>query len=366
MLIISNLCYGQKQFHITVQFVPKLDSTEFLAFFDNGKGGKTIPVSLKNGKIEISSEVYSKWAILNLYSPANSSQKTYFITEDESSIIYSVDNKSAKDYPFVNSKLINALELRDCEEMKKLIAYTQKESKDVNDFHDKYKTKLRTNDSLMAIYKQKDKISLNKLLNFIKLNSDRYIYFRYFNLVFQEKQNIEADSLLQFYKENLYPKYPDLLEAKYILDRLTDRSISESIKINQPAPEFTTTDINGKKFSLRELRGKYVLINLWATWCGPCVAELPLFTKLRNDFSKDQLEIISLSVDSKKEDMEKGIKKYGLNWTNVFRDMRLVAKYQISGAIPLTFLIDKEGKLVFMHVGSLSNTDELRNLLMKK
>jgi peroxiredoxin len=218
----------------------------------------------------------------------------------------------------------------------------------------------------MAIYKQKDKILCNKILDFIKLNSDQYIYFRYFNFVFQEKQNIKADSLLQFYKENLYPKYSNLLEAKCILDRLTDLSISESIKLNQPAPEFTTTDITGKKFSLRELRGKFVLINLWATWCGPCVAELPLFTKLRNDFSKDQLEIISISVDNTNDDLEKGIKKYGLNWTHVFKDMSLINKYHISSAVPLTFLIDKEGRIVFMQVGSLSDTNELRKLLMKE
>lgn len=366
MLIISNLCYAQKQFHITVQFVPKLDSTEFLAFFDNGKGSKNIPVSLKNGKIEISSEVYSKWAMLTIIFPANSSQKTYFIKEEESSIIYSVDNKSAKDYPFINNKLINALELLDCKEMKKMIDYVQKESKDVTDFYDKHKTELRTNDSLMTIYKQKDKILYNKILDFIKLNNDQYIYFRYFNFVFQEKQNIEVDSLLQFYKENLYPKYSDLFEAKYILDHLTDQSISESIKLNQPAPEFTTTDITGRKFNLSQLRGKYVLLNFWATWCGPCVAELPLIKKVRDDFPEDQLEIISVSEDNTKRDLENGIKKYGLNWTHVFKDMRLVTKYQISGGIPLTFLIDKEGRIVFLHVGSLSDTDELRKLLIKK
>ncbi len=377
-LFILGLCNGQKQFHILIQFVPKLDSSNIVASIDDGKGLGDFPVKIKDGNIEINCKVYSKWATLNLVSPVTSNQKTYFITNEVSKIIYSIDNKTAKDYPFVNGKLTNAIELTNCPEIKRLMDYTLKERKDLHDFQEKHKAELKTNDSLMSIYKQKDKIFEKKSLEFIKLNNNQYFYLWYFNLAYKNSEYIKADSLLQYFKEAFYPKYKDLFEAKLIVDYImtppskryntsTDfYALAQLLKLNQIAPDFTTTDISGRKFSLSQLKGKYVLLNFWATWCGPCVKELPLFKKLRDDFSESQLEIISISEDNTKEALEKGIKKYSLNWTHVYRDMGLINKYQISSAIPLTFLIDKEGKLVFMQVGSLSNTDELRKLLISK
>ena len=357
---ISTLCFSQKQFHITIQFVPKLDTNNIEVMFDDGKGFSRFPVSVKNGIIDINTKVYSKFASLNLRSPITSNSKTYFITKEESSIIYYWDNKSVKDYPFVNNKITNAIEITNCIEIKKWLDYTQKERKDLADFEENHKAELNTNDSLKSIYNQKDKLDLKKSLDFIRLNSDQYFYLWFFNLQLKDRQSIEADSLLQYYKDVLYPKYKDLFEAKFLLDFLQARTL----KINQPAPDFTTTDISGRKFSLKQLRGKYVYINIWATWCGPCVAELPLIKKLRDDFPEDQLEMISISEDGTLAKLENGIKQYGLNWTHVFQDKALINKYQISGGIPLSFLIDKEGKLVFLQEGSLSDTKKLRKLMI--
>jgi peroxiredoxin len=375
ILIISNLCYGQKQFHITIQFEPKLDSTEFLALVDDGKGASEYPIRIKDGKIEIKCNVYSKYAYLSIYSPSTKNQKSYFITKEASSITFYGKNKSAKDYPFVNGKLINAVEIINTAEAKKLQRYVQKEQEDFTNFNKKNGSKLRTNDSLMSIYSQKEKKYEKKCLDYIRLNSNQYFCLWVFNIELKNSKNFPTDSLLGFYKDVLYPKYKNLFEAKQTFEYLstppskrkqypTDYyALNPLLKINQMAPDFTARDMSGKKISLSQLRGKYVLLNFWATWCGPCVRELPLFNKLKNDFPEDQLEIISISEDRAKADCEKGIKEYGLNWTNIYQDKELISKYKVFNGIPSTFLIDKEEKLVFMHVGSLSNTDELRKLL---
>lgn len=376
-LFISTQSFAQKQFHITIQFVPKLDTNNIKIMFDDGKGVSNFPVVDKNGKIEINCKVYSKYAYLNLHSPVTKSQKAYLITKETASITYYVNDKFVKDYPFVNSKLLNVIDLFDCKESKEIVAFTQKERKDLRDFREKYQDELTKNDSLKSIYWEKGKILEKKHLDFIKLKSDQYYYLWYFNFSFRNSEYFSADSLLKFYKVTLYPKYKNLFEAKRTLEYLetppakrklytTDfYAIAPLLKLNQMAPEFTSTDLSGRKFSLKQLRGKYVLLNFWATWCPPCVQELPLFCKLRVDYPEDQLEMISISSDRSKADCEKGIKKYGLTWTNVFNDVELIKKYEISDGIPLTFLIDKDGKLVYMHVGGLNNTEELRKLLMK-
>jgi peroxiredoxin len=372
-LLISTLSFAQKQFHITIQFVPSGNLNEMKLMLDDGKGTSRFPTIVKNGKIDINLKVYSKYAYLNIYSPASKNQKAYLITKEVSSITYYGNNKSSIDYPFSNGKLVNVIDLFNCKQVKEIVDYTQKERMDFKGFREKYQAEFKTNDSLLYVYKQKGKILDKKYLEFIKSKSDQYFYFWYFNFGFKDSEFIETDSLLQFYKEFLYPKYKNLFEAKRALAYLSTPPAKRNqtttdfyskvnlVAINQPAPEFTTTDISGKKFSLKELRGKYVLLNFWATWCGPCVEELPLFNKLRNDFPQEQLEMISISSDRKMADLENGIKKYNLNWTNVYQDEALLNKYQLSGEIPMTFLIDKDGKLVLMQVGASSDLYERIN-----
>jgi len=360
-LFISTLSFAQKQFHITIQFVPKLDTNNIKIIMEVGKGWHNIPVVVKNRKIEIDCKVFSKYAYLSISSPTTSNQKAYFITNEVSSLIFYGNDKSAKDYPFVNGKLINAIEIINSDEAKKLKHYVQKEKKESDDFEQKNGSSKYMSDSLMSIYKHVGALYDKKLMDFIKLNSNQYFSFWVFRIQLASSENINVDSLLLFYQKVLYPKYKNLFEAKYTLEYLKGRTF----KINKPAPDFVTKDITGKTITLKQFRGKYVFINIWATWCVPCVEELPLIKKLRDDFSEEQLVMISLSEDLTKASLENGIKQYGLNWTNVYRDFDLINKYQFSSGIPLSFLIDKEGKLVFMHNGGLIDTDELRKLLMK-
>ena len=378
LLFISTLSFAQKQFHITIQFVPKLDTNNLVLWVDDGKGTGQFPARVKNGKVEINLPVYSKYVWLNMYSPSFKSQKSYFFTNEESSVIFFGKKKSEKDYPFVNGKLTNAVEIINSPEAKKLKLFVQKEQEDFDNFKSKNGTLLKSSDSLMSIYKQKEKTTEKKVLDFIRINSDQYFSFWLFNIQFKDSKTIPGDSLLRFYKDVLYPKYKDLFEGKKLLDYLLTNpylriqtgtnyyALNPLMKVNQMAPDFTTTDMMGKKFSLKQFRGKYVLINFWATWCGPCVRELPLFNKLRADFPVDQLEMISVSEDRAKADCINGIKEYGLNWTNVYQDKELIDKYDFENGIPKTFLIDKEGRLVFMFCGSLDNTEELRKFLLKK
>ena len=360
-LLISTLTFAQKQFHITIQFVPKLETNNIKIIMEVGNGVQHIPVVVKKGKIEIDCKVFSKYAYLSISSPTTSNQKSYFITNEVSSLIFYGNDRSAKDYPFVNGKLINASEIINSNEAKKLSLYVQKEQKDVDDFEQKNGNSRFMNDSLMSIYKHVGALYDKKLMDFIELNSNQYFSFWVFRMQIATSESTNADSLLLFYQKVLYPKYKNLFEANYTMEYLNGRAL----KINSSAPEFTTTDITGRKISLNQFRGKYVLLNFWATWCGPCVEELPLFNKLRTDFPQEQLEMISISSDSKMANLENGIKKYNLNWTNVYQDEALLNKYQLSGGIPMTFLIDKEGKIAFMQVGSLSDTEELRKLLIK-
>jgi peroxiredoxin len=359
-LLISSITYAQKQFQITIRFVPKLDTNDIEIQIFDGKNTIGEPSIYRNGKIEINAPVFSKYAALFISSKRPSTPKSFLITKDRSTITYCVTkDTSQNDFPYDVTNAINAIELLKCEEVIRLRNFARNELQDVKAFKEKHQNNLVKSDSLLLLYKQKSKDLFRNNLEFIKRNSDKYFYLWYFNLVLKNHVDIDADSLLLFYKETLYPRHKNKFEAEWVLNYLQARTL----EIGNPAPDFTAKDIKEKKVSLKQLKGKFVLLNFWATWCAPCVAELPLFRKLRDDIPADKLEILSVSADTKQSDLENGIKKFGLDWIHIFKDETLVNKYNFAGGIPKTFLIDKDGRLVFKQLGSLNNTDEIRKLI---
>jgi peroxiredoxin len=119
----------------------------------------------------------------------------------------------------------------------------------------------------------------------------------------------------------------------------------------QTAPEFTLPDPNGKMISLSSFRGKYVLVDFWASWCKPCRMENPVVVKAYQQFKNRNFTVLGVSLDQPgaKDDWMKAVMKDGLTWTQVsdlkFWDSAVVSLYQISG-IPYNVLIDPQGKII--------------------
>src|SRR5260370_11721786 len=118
-----------------------------------------------------------------------------------------------------------------------------------------------------------------------------------------------------------------------------------------PAPEIRLKDFMGKELTLESSRGKVVLLNFWATWCGPCREEIPELVALQNRY-KDRLQIIGLLVD---DDDEKGIRKVidseGINYPVALADSDTRFSYGGVAALPTVFVINSEGRVVRKHLG---------------
>ncbi|MBR5299722.1 MAG: TlpA family protein disulfide reductase [Bacteroidales bacterium] len=159
--------------------------------------------------------------------------------------------------------------------------------------------------------------------------------------------------------ENIYRTYVQdpLLIAKY--DMACEKWNQASV--GKLSPDFKGVDVNGKEYTLADFRGKYVYIDVWATWCGPCRQEIPYLKKLDNDYKDAQIVFLSLSVDQDKAKWEKMVKEEAMSGVqlHIGQNSSFQQAYRIEG-IPHFILLDKEGKILDMKMSRPSMYDATR------
>ena len=122
----------------------------------------------------------------------------------------------------------------------------------------------------------------------------------------------------------------------------------------QKAPNFVLKDADGRTVELAKLKGKVVLVNFWATWCGPCRKEMPDFVEVYKQQKANGLEIIGVSLDEEGWDVVRPfLKQYKINFPVVIGDGKLANAYGGIQFLPTSFLIDRNGFIVDKHIGML-------------
>ncbi len=129
---------------------------------------------------------------------------------------------------------------------------------------------------------------------------------------------------------------------------LEDLEVLKKLTVGNPPIPFKVKDMKGKALSLKKLKGKVVLIDFWATWCGPCRKEMPNVIELYKKHSARGFEIVGVSLDSKRESVEKYIKENGIDWPQYFDGEgwknSIAHQYRVR-SIPATFLLDRKGNI---------------------
>ena len=152
---------------------------------------------------------------------------------------------------------------------------------------------------------------------------------------FLEYTYLEEQETFQSLREN--PKFNALI-----------KKMKDTIGINKPPKDFTLTLLSGESFTLSKQKGKVVLVDFWASWCGPCVKEMPSLKKTYDQYRSKGFEIIGISLDKTKDKLTHFIKENALKWPISFsgdywKD-KTVALYGVR-SIPSTWLVDKKGIL---------------------
>ncbi|MDR2979799.1 MAG: AhpC/TSA family protein [Bacteroidales bacterium] len=214
-----------------------------------------------------------------------------------------------------------------------------------------------------AIFDQENQKINTTIINLINENKDDLAVMMFIDILPAE-QNMELHKSVV---EALYAKYPGnaIVEGKY--KQMT--SPAASTGIGAMAPELAFENPDGKIMKLSDLRGKYVLIDFWASWCGPCRRENPHVVQLYGKYKDRGFEVYSVSLDRTKDAWIKAIEADRLTWPNHVSDLKYwssegAKKYGVS-SIPATFLIDKEGRIIAKNLRGADLANALEQVLGK-
>jgi len=186
----------------------------------------------------------------------------------------------------------------------------------------------------------------------------------------KENFSLDAGTIDSCYLFKVSDPQFDQKKATVLISKI-DSSFSEvSPYKGYMAPDFTKKDLTGKKITLRNLRGRYVVIDFWGTWCGPCMKELPTLHELYKKYNGVQFLSVSSGlgtgyITKPAPTLESVIAKYDMKWTNINENTEkdttaITNTYNIS-AFPTTMLIDPSGRVVYRGIGekALSDIDSI-------
>lgn len=137
-------------------------------------------------------------------------------------------------------------------------------------------------------------------------------------------------------------------------------------ELSGPAPDFALTTLDGEKVKLSDLKGHVVMINFWASWCGPCRQEMPLLNDIYASYKKAGFVLLGVNLDESAEDAKAFLKKTPVNFPVLIDSKGQVADLYKNQAMPSSYFVDRKGDLVYLHQGYRPGEEEDYKKVIKK
>lgn len=352
-----------KRFKVTIIVPYAISSHEhdFGVSYDNGKTYQKIKAVFTGLQAEISGEYYSRYAtILISYRESGTDRFSIsrsWVTEEPATIRITDD--------WEHPVLTHAIDVNKAGDSA-FHAFVAPAEEDMDNYWNEHeKAILQLDSPERQVFFEKLKVIDNRKLAFLQQVKGSYYSLWLFRTglmgmgssVPYGYPGVTPAQLRKLLDATIPKKKEYAFERRVIQDWLAAREVGPGVK----APFFTATDIRGVNVSLANYKGKYVLLNFWASWCEPCVAELPAIKKIYDRYSRDQLAVIGVSADKDSAAFQHAVEKYQVNWIQLKWDEAFKNKYGVA-ALPRLFLIDPAGKIVYERKQELP--DKIDSLLL--
>lgn len=254
-----------------------------------------------------------------------------------------------------------------------------KQVQDILGAADKSPEVMKLTEEFNAAAQQKDQQKMIQLQNQYQVIIGKY-HDRVAQLMMQKSPSLAVINLLQnntldkdkyfntyvAVADKLKKEWPSYSQSKTFINFVDQM---RATAIGQPAPEIALADPNGQVIKLSSMKGKYVLVDFWAKWCGPCRQENPNVVRVYNKYKDKGFTVYGVSLDRNKQDWLQAIQQDGLTWTHVsdlkFWQSEAAKTYNIT-AIPFSLLLDPNGIIIAKNLRGAELENKLAEIFQKK
>ena len=142
--------------------------------------------------------------------------------------------------------------------------------------------------------------------------------------------------------------------------------LAQASEVSGPAPDFTLRSNSGKNLKLSDFRGQVVLLNFWASWCGPCRQEMPALDKLHKRYSKLGFTVLGVNVEEDSAQAKRMLKEVRVSFPILFDTQNTASKLYQVAAMPTTVIIDRDGNMRYLHKGYKPGEESVYKKWVKK
>jgi thiol-disulfide isomerase/thioredoxin len=367
---VSHNALAQKKLHVTVNLDQSIDPKKVTYYYNDGQRTVFFNDTLKR-QVIVKGVYFSTIASFHIGYVAKDAvyyMGDFFIDDKRAEI--TLRFKPNIDQLLYYDNLHNARPIYDTRSnttYKKLTDYNKPQNLALWRFAQENKGKMAETNSLGRKYYAMLKAVNLRAMNFLKQHANDYFSFWHFANNFCGQDVIKDDPeylkyLITYFKTTFPAKYTQSYEGRELLAKL-ENTASSATAINKKALPFTIKTLDNKVLTLNNLRGKYVLLNFWATWCGPCMAEIPFIKQIRKSYADDKLAIIGISQDVDVKPLKRVISERGLNWMQYYDRQKLVSTLYKVNDFPTLVLLDREGKIVYRSSNTAQDSIEIPKLL---
>ncbi len=340
----ANLTYAQKNYDINISFSgAKIDPAKLATYFYTGYNMNKLNKNASN-QFHAKEKSFLDFPVLEFYyySSTNSpSIHSFFVEKKQTSIHLYYDSLTDK---ISVQKKSGLLSFEDAGQPK-FEASSKDEIAASNLYYKKNENDIVSGDS--AALSQLDRLYKaiwDKKLEVLKTTPPSKYSLWFFMNEIAGKKTYPASYLLSLYEQYLQPTYKNTFEGKYIENKQDENRLA--INTEAPGRDISFEDLSGKNYTLNAFGDKPVLITIWATWCVPCVAEIPKLKALYTKY-QDKLAMVSFSADYDESKLRNYVAANKLPWINVYDRSDFCHIYGLDLAIPQVYLIDKNGLIAY-------------------